>query len=251
MNNHENLSEPCQFLEWDTEFFERRIARVVDTHLNAERMQAILEWCSDRRIECLYFPADLDERQTIRLAEEHGFHLVEVRLNYETSLKSWDPQTRPRQAEGLSVRPGSPQDVPAIQEIAKNSYVNSRFYFDENFSQAQWQNYYRAWVKKSFEGGAELALVAEAEGEILGYITGLVTGEKEGWYELTGVKEGSRRSGIGHELFRSGLDWYVQHGIEYLWVSTQGRNLPTQRMIQRHGFISRSCQLYYHKWFNV
>ena len=72
----------------------------------------------------------------------------------------------------------------------------------------------------------------------------------EGIYELTGVKESARKSGVGQELFRSGLDWYVRSGIESIWVATQGRNIPTQRMIQRNGFITRSCQFYYHRWFD-
>jgi GNAT superfamily N-acetyltransferase len=59
----------------------------------------------------------------------------------------------------------------------------------------------------------------------------------------------SRGFGIGHELFASGLDWYLREGVDRIFVNTQARNIPTQRMIQRHGFISKSVQLYYHKWF--
>ena len=40
-------SEPCQFLEWDTEFFGHRIARINGTHLDAPRMNASLEWYAD------------------------------------------------------------------------------------------------------------------------------------------------------------------------------------------------------------
>jgi GNAT superfamily N-acetyltransferase len=177
---------------------------------------------------------------------------VEVRLTFERWLKNWDPQTRPREAEGVLIRQAQPRDIPALQEIASNSYVDSRYYFDKRFSERQWQEYYRTWVEKSCSGGAELALTAEKGGEVLGYITGQVDHEKgEGIYELTGVKESARRLGVGQELFRSGLDWYVGAGVGYIWVATQGRNVPTQRMIQRNGFITRSCQLYYHKWFEA
>ncbi len=85
---------------------------------------------------------------------------------------------------------------------------------------------------------------------MIGYITGLVDKENNtGIYELTGVRESARRSGVGQELFRSGLDWYVRNNVPSIWVATQGRNVTTQRMIQRHGFLTKSCQLYYHKWF--
>jgi GNAT superfamily N-acetyltransferase len=244
------ICDLCQFLEWDSDFFGVRIARLKAARLSVSSLKSVDDWCDQESIDCLYFLSDSDDPQTIWLAEEHDFHLVEIRITMEKSLKDWDPSTRPKAAKEAQIRPVQPADIPILQEIARTSYVDSRFYFDRNFSESQWSSYYATWVKKSCEGGADLALVAELEGRVKGYITGLIDKEKDqGIYELTGVDPSVRRSGIGQELFRSGLDWYVQHGIDYLWVATQGRNVTTQRMIQRHGFISKSCQLYYHKWF--
>lgn len=241
----------CQFLDWDTTFFGSRIARLNAARLTSDSLNEALEWCKSEQIDCLYFLADSDDPPTIWLAEQNQFHLVEIRYTLERSLKDWNPETRPRAAEQVVIRDALTQDIPMLQEIARLSYVDSRYYFDRHFGEEQWAGYYATWVKNSVEGGADLRLVAEQDGEILGYITGLVDWEKnQGIYELTGVKSESRRSGVGQELFRSGLDWYVHHGVADLWVATQGRNLTTQRMIQRHGFLSRSCQLYYHKWFD-
>ena len=245
-------SEPCQLLEWDTQFFGHRIGRIQAHRLEANLLAAIDEWRRQHAIDCLYFLADSDDPQTITLAQAHGFQLVEVRLIFERSLKNWDPRTRPREASDLLIRPVRPEDIPVLQEIARNSYIDSRYFFDRRFSEQKWQEYYRTWVHKSCSGGAALALAAERNGEVLGYITGQVDQEKgEGIYELTGVKEAARRLGVGQELFRSGLDWYVGAGIQSIWLATQGRNVPTQRMVQRNGFITRSCQLYYHKWFEA
>jgi ribosomal protein S18 acetylase RimI-like enzyme len=244
------LNEPCEFLSWDTEFFEHRIGRIHSNQLDDKSVESIFAWSENNGIECLYFLANSDDPDTIRSAEQHHFQLVEIRLNMERFLGDWQPETRPRTSQKLLIRPGKPDDIPAVQEIAKDSYLDSRFYFDKCFSEGKWQAYYATWVKKSFSGGAELVLVAEIEHEIVGYITGKI-GESptEGIYELTGVKPEARRAGVGQELFRSGLDWYKQNGVEYVWLATQGRNVATQRMIQRNGFITKSCQLYYHKWF--
>ena len=245
-------SEPCQFLEWDTQFFGHRIGRLLAHRLETEVLEAIDEWRRRQAIECLYFLADADDPQTISLAQAHGFQLVEVRLTFERSLKDWDPRTRPREAKDLLIRPVQPQDIPSLQEIAQNSYIDSRFFFDQRFPEEKWQAYYATWVGKSCSGGAELALAAEKDGQVVGYITGQADrARSEGMYELTGVKESARRLGVGQELFRAGLDWYAQAGIQLVWLATQGRNVPTQRIIQRNGFITRSCQLYYHKWFEA
>jgi dTDP-4-amino-4,6-dideoxy-D-galactose acyltransferase len=243
--------EPCRFLEWDSEFFGKRIARLHGTRLDQNKIHEVLDWCRSRSIDCLYFLADSDDPPTIWLAEEHHFRLVEVRYTLERSLTDWDPASRPHGETDVLIRDVRAEDIPFIQEIASTSYVDSRFYFDPNFSQENWSRYYSTWAKKSCEGGADLALVAIIGSELVGYITGLIDREKnEAIYELTGVRESVRRSGVGQELFRSGLDWFVEHGIPRIWVATQGRNIVTQRMIQRNGFLSKSCQLYYHKWLN-
>ena len=176
---------------------------------------------------------------------------MEIRITLERSLANWDPETRPKSVDDLLIRSFHSDDLHTLKTIASNSYVDSRFYFDNKFPEEKWQAYYETWVEKSCQGGADLVLVAEKEGEPVGYITGLIDKTThEGIYELTGVKESARKAGVGQELFRSGLDWYVRSGIQSIWVATQGRNIPTQRMIQRNGFITRSCQLYYHKWFD-
>ena len=242
---------PCRFLEWDTSFFGKRIAQVQGSSLNQEFIRLVIDWCDEQSIDCLYFLSTADDLETVRIAEDHGFRLVEIRFTLERSLKDWDPETRPRSAENILIRPAVFEDIPDLQEIARQSYVDSRFYFDKNFSSKLWGDYYATWVKKSCEGGADLALTAVMDNRTVGYITGLVDQQtNQGIYELTGVSESERRSGVGQELFRSGLDWYVRHAIDYLRVATQGRNIKTQRMIQRHGFLSKSCQFYFHKWFS-
>ena len=242
---------PCQFLDWDTEFFGYRIARLNGTRLEPVLLKAVFDWCKAQNIECLYFLAETNDPQTVWLAEEHNFNLVEIRITLERSLLDWNPETRPRAAEeGVSIRDVEQADIPVLQEIARSSYVDSRYFFDRHFTEENWRSYYATWIKKSCTGGADLALAAVKDGEVIGYITGLIDKENNtGIYELTGVNESARRSGVGQELFRSGLDWYARNNVPSIWVATQGRNVATQRMIQRHAFLTKSCQFYYHKWF--
>jgi dTDP-4-amino-4,6-dideoxy-D-galactose acyltransferase len=248
----DETATPCLFLEWDTNFFGRRIGRLNSRSLSPAVVEQTDAWCRTNAIDCLYFPAEASDPATVRLAEANGFHLVEVRLIFERKLDTWQVGAPSRARPDLVVRPSQASDIPALQEIARSSYVDSRFYFDEHFSEEQWSAYYRHWIAKSVSGGADLALTAEIGGEIAGYITGLIDREKnEGVYELTGVKQSARRAGVGQELFRAGVDWFAEQGFPSMWLATQGRNVPTQRMVQRYGFLTKDCQLYYHKWYSA
>jgi GNAT superfamily N-acetyltransferase len=245
-----NHNEPCQFLEWDSNFLGFRIARVLAEHLDDQNIKQIYDWSEQNAIDCLYFLANADDTHTIRTAEELDFLLVEIRLNFECWLKDWDPGTRPKTTTGVTVRAARLEDLPALQKIASTAYVDSRYYTDEHFSRDIWQAYYATWVKNSCEGGSEMVLVAEAGDEVLGYTTGTFDHDKtgSGRVELIAVRQDVRKLGVGRELLLCGMDWYSQHNVNYVWLSTQGRNIAMQRMIQKNGFVTRSCQLYFHKW---
>ena len=242
--------EPCRFLQWDTKFFKYRIASANDRSLNQKLWEAIKQWCESNTIDCLYFLGDADDPLTMRIAEENLFRQVEIRITFEKWMEDWDPETRPVANEMIHTRPVREGDIPTLQEIAINSYPDSRFYMDTCFSEESCQRYYQAWIKKSSEGGADIVLVSEIDDQIIGYISANLEKDKtKGRFELTAVRPEYRRHGVGQELFRSMLDWCSLSGVEHVVVSTQGRNVSTQRMIQRHGFITKSFQLYYHKWF--
>jgi hypothetical protein len=67
-----NEGAPCEFLEWDSNFFGRRIARVRGTQRSAGEIQSSLEWFRAERIECLYLLAPSADTHAIQLIEEYG-----------------------------------------------------------------------------------------------------------------------------------------------------------------------------------
>lgn len=240
----------CDFLDWDSQFFNLNIARANTQSLDANLLNQIESWCIEQSIDCLYFQTNADDNKTIRIAENHGFNLVEVRMTYERTLKGWENQTHPHIPPEIHVRPARPEDVPVLQSFSENAFIHTRYYADEHFPREKCHQLYKLWVKRNCEGYAQLALVAESDGQLQGYLTGFKSStEPTGQFDLTGVRKGVRRGGIGHALLRTGLDWYARQGIEYVWAITQGANIATQVLVQRNGFIARSCQLYYHKWF--
>src|SRR5580692_11543770 len=77
-------SRPCSFLEWDSQFFGRRIGRVEGHRLDAELRSRISAWCLENAIDCLYFLADANDSQTVVCAEEWKAHFVDIRVTMES-----------------------------------------------------------------------------------------------------------------------------------------------------------------------
>ena len=243
--------EPCQFLPWDTDFFARRIARVTGHRLTPQRVEAILTWCETHAIDCVYFLADSDHAETVRLAENYGFRLVDIRVTLQCNLKDRQATLSNNPTEIVRVRQSRPSDIPALQAIAQSSYGDSRFYFDPCFPIESCEALYETWIKRSCEGYADVVRVAEVNDQPVGYVScHLMRNAPHGQIGLVGVGSQTRGMGVGQTLLYHSLDWFADHGVEVVRVVTQGRNIAAQRLYQRCGFLTHSVQLWYHKWLS-
>lgn len=238
---------PCRYLDWDSEFFSRRIARITTSRLSAETLACVLRWCDVHSIECAYFFAAPDDDASVRLAEDHGFRLVDVRLTLGRSLAR-GAYVLPT-AEATPTRPARLEDVPALRAIARVNHHDTRFYHDGNFPRSQCDALYETWIERSCAGWADCVRVTERAGRPVGYVSCHLAAAGAGRIGLLGVDAAVQGRGVAGSLVASALGWFASRGTERVTVTTQGRNARAQRLYQRAGFLSTSIELSYHRWF--
>ena len=237
-------TEPlCSYLDWDSEFFKRRIARLNLPRLDEEIVREALQWCRDNRIDCLYFLASAGDPQTTQLADASGFQSVDVRVTYERAVAEGEEAFR------TGVRLMRDTDLYALKAIARGAHRDSRFYSDEHFDRAQCDLFYETWIENSFRGFAQAVLVAESDGIPAGYLTCHYKGQ-ESQIGLVGVSADHQGKGLGSMLVQSFLPWSRTQSATRAKVVTQGRNVNAQRLYQKHGFLLASEQIWYHRWFS-
>jgi dTDP-4-amino-4,6-dideoxy-D-galactose acyltransferase len=229
-------SVPAEILEWDTAFFGFRIARVTP-----ESAGEIDAWCASEGVRCLYLLCRVEDAETIRTAEDHGYRLVDVRMTL-------------RQQPGVKVdaagpaRPARSEDLLALQAISRECYHDTRFYNDPGFPRPLVTSLYETWIRRSVEGWADAVLVTEDHAGPTGYITC----HQQGWrIGLVGVASRARGEGVGRTLVTRALEWFRAEGAPEVAVSTQGRNTAALRLYQRCGFLLEAVELWYHKWYRL
>jgi len=244
MNSSTERDPVCTYLEWDSQFFQRRIARLNRHRLDHATMTECAHWCRHHRIDCLYFLADSNNLETPRLAEANDFHLTDIRMTLGRVVVPEDFAAN--SFDGF--RHAREDDLRALRTIARTSHHDTRFYFDGHFEQEKCALLYATWIENSFRGFAQAVLVAEADGEPAAYLTCHLN-DQASQIGLVGVGEGHRGKGLATKLVRAFLSWSREQGARRALVVTQGRNLPAQRLYQRNGFITSSMDLWYHRWF--
>jgi len=234
----------CTYLAWDSEFFGRRIARLNRNQLDEQSLDEIQTWCSAQAIDCVYFLADSNDVQTIRIAERNDFFQTDVRMTFEKALTT---NQEISVAEG--VRFACTKDLDVLRIIARSGHRDTRFYFDEHFERAKCDLFYETWIENSFRGFAKAVLVAEEKGKPVGYVTCHLPAPQEAQIGILGVADQWQGLGVGTKLVQHFLNWSVQQGARRATVVTQARNVRAQRLYQRNGFVTSLSQLWYHRWF--
>ena len=244
-----DLTRVCELLTWDTEFFGRRIADLKPLRLTERILDYAFRRCQEWGVECLYYQSDCHHARSVSLAERHGFHFVDIRLTFEYQFSAARRRMARAMPAGLQIRPADIADLPALQDIASDSYLDSRYYFDERFPRERCQTFYTEWIAKCVRGMADRVLVAEQAGHVVGYVACRRLLPMLGNLDLIGVHPAARRQGTGRALVQAALDYFATQAVERVQVVTQGRNYPSQRLYQRCGFVTKHSRLWYHKWF--
>jgi dTDP-4-amino-4,6-dideoxy-D-galactose acyltransferase len=236
-------SEVCTYLDWDSQFFGKRIARLNHSRLSQSSISLVLSWCAHQRIDCLYFLCDADDTETGRVALQNNFAEVDVRVTLARTISEQDV----RPVMDPSIRVAQDSDQPALIRLAGKLHHDTRFYFDQRFERSRCDLLYAKWIEKSLADPAQTVFVPEIDGEPAGYIACATRG-RDAQIGLLGVGEANAGTGLGKKLVQNFLSWAARQGASRATVVTQARNTAAQGLYRRCEFLPVSFQRWYHYW---
>jgi GNAT superfamily N-acetyltransferase len=109
---------------------------------------------------------------------------------------------------------------------------------------------YGRYLVSHLDDPGTLVLVAEREGEVIGYLYADV--EDTSWRDLRGpcgfvhdvfVAEGARGSGAGRALMRTAIEWIRSHDREQVVLSTKTGNDRARRLFAELGFRATMVEM--------
>lgn len=230
-----------RLLEWDSEFFGQRIARLEVDDLEPQAAALAEAWCREQAIDCAYLLVGVADQAGLDRARAHGFRLVDLRVTLETATTA---AGRP-----APIRVAVPADLAQLQAIARAGHRDGRFHADGHFAAARCDEFYATWIANSCAGWADRVFVIDEGAGANGYLT-LHKRADQGAIGLLGVGSDVRGRGLGTCLLTAAQDWCAQHGLSRLTVVTQGRNQAALRLYQSAGFRVTGLQLWHHRWFS-
>ena len=222
----------CEMLDWDSDFFGVKVARITEPVLTSEELTSILAELKHKRVELVYWPSrnecDCDEMK--RLCG----HLVDNKTTFVIDFRrlDWDALISTDIVEPYS------QSMPItdMEDLAVQSGEYSRFAVDPRFPRETFVALYQTWIDRSLrkEIASEVLVIREAS-----RIVGMVTiGEKDGRGDIGLIAVETKCWGkkYGEKLVRAAQRWFVKNGYLFGQVVTQGKNTPACNLYKKCGY---------------
>jgi hypothetical protein len=232
-----DLIEP---LPWDTEFFGIPIARVDLTGADAERLRAIDAAARAAGIACLYGTLDTADEAAAYLVQTYGHRLVEVPLTFDRPAMPFTPKP-----SSSTVRPGTLDDLPALEPAIETLAPWSRFAADPRFGPDAARRMHHAWIERAARETEERALyVAYDDTGITGVATFVRSPVPR--TDIKGVTKPS--SGAADALMAAFFEWAGDGPTQAGPIAA--RNMAPIRYVERCGYRVHRTRYLFHRWLD-
>ncbi|MFL5321847.1 MAG: GNAT family N-acetyltransferase [Myxococcaceae bacterium] len=144
----------------------------------------------------------------------------------------------------LQIRPARSEDAKALGRMgAQLARQHHRFDAERFMLPDDVESGYCWWLSKEMNAKDAVVLVAELDGDVVGYAYGRV--EERDWNLLLDrcggfhdlwVEERARKSGTGAKLAEEMMKRLLALGVPRVVLSTAAKNEPAQRLFQRLGW---------------
>lgn len=240
------ITDLIRKLEWDSDFFGFSVAFVSSKLLTNSVSYHVEKYIEKNDIKLTQYLCDCHDPGSVRMAEKSGFHFVDIRLSFDQKLES--PKAVDLE-DGFTFGVATEKDVGDLKKIAHNIYVDSRYYYDGNFSNKKIDKFFSDWVEKGVQGTFDdICFSVFHNGKAIGFCTVEYNIEKVANIGLFGISKEYRGRNVGLNLLHSVHNHLMEKGYTKLNVVTQGRNYGAQRLYQKAGFQTKKTELWYHKW---
>jgi len=233
-------------LDWDSDFFGFPIAYLSSHIITDSVMFRIDKYVKSNNIKLIEYLCNCHDYGSVLAAENHKFHFADIRLTFERSIQKHANVVLP---EGFYFGKAEERHVGKLKNIAENLYLDSRYYFDKNFDIEKTNIFYQNWVEKAVLGTFDNECYCVfVQDEPVGFCTIRYSKSNNVNIGLFGIDNQYQGIGLGKNILFLVFNELNDKQIEKIFVVTQGRNYPAQRIYQSVGFLTKSTELWYHKW---
>ncbi|MBX3285966.1 MAG: hypothetical protein R2746_08400 [Acidimicrobiales bacterium] len=236
------MSAPWTFLEWDSEFFGLGIGRVELDGLDDAAVAEVEAEARAQGVVCLYGSVEPVDAQLTYRVQELGYRFVENATTFDLRLDEPPIPCPP----GVTVRLGTPDDLPALAGMIDGLAPWSRFAVDPRFGLEASRRMQHAWAERGVRPGSDehQLVLAEDDTGAIAFITRTIHPTPR----VDGVGTTARGSGAARYLIEDARAWAAPHAL--LGGPIASRNVAALRYVSHCNYRVAHVRYLYHRWLD-
>jgi len=214
-------------------------------------LSRVLEFCLNGKVSFLIGRCSAQDLDVAQAMEAQGFLIMDTQIYYLKDLKVGIPTM---DSHPVNIRPVVSGEIEKIREIASDAFRGyyGHYHADPRLDKYKCDEAYVSWAVRSClsKEVADEVLVAERDGDLVGFATMRLNNPSEGEGVLFAVSPRAQKTGVYRRLISSGINWCRTKGATKMIVSTQITNFAVQKVWVREGFEPLKALYTFHKWFD-
>ena len=229
-------------LDWDSNYFGIESARVnLRGIATMEEQNEIIKLCEKYKFIAIVNFDNVVENN-VWIGKKTDSFLVDINVQFSKKVH----KTNKNNNKICYVTNNLKRDQNII-EIAKNSFVYSRFFLDKNLPIAKSKNIYAYWTEGAFEKQDKYFVLYSDNTVVKGYICFTIQDNFITIQLIAGDKKYQGQS-IGKSLINEMEYFVMKMGINDIRVGTQANNVSAIQFYNSIGFKQIECNVVYHYW---
>ena len=253
-----------QLSKWDTDIFEKRIAKIdyflVDEktlYANisiAEKLLSIFHsWVRENEIDVAIVRLDTNFFTPIIAVQKENYIFFECITIPVLDLIS-KPILKPANTTFRYFKKGKEEELKNF--AVRNGYKKSHFYLDPKFNRDKVDRMYATWIGTALEKNQKMVIIEDGSNNVIGIflydVLDLtdVFNKKFGMWKYAAVDNKYRGKGYGKKLFYCAIKSCKENNVDIIDSGLATKNTPSVNLHTIFGFRN-VCSLYtFHKWFD-
>jgi ribosomal protein S18 acetylase RimI-like enzyme len=222
----------------------RRVYRLTDPDRAAEALGQVAGGGEPVLIEAKIPAADV---RTVALLTSLGFRVIDTGVQLDALPAALLARVAKLERSTCRVRHATPADRAAVERVAGDNLVTSRFHLDPQIDPARASGLKRAWVGNFFEGRrGDRLFVAESDRGVAGFLL-VLERDGEGVIDLIALDPILRGTGAAGALILAWVE--CAPALTRVVVGTQVSNVQSLRAYDKLGFrvCGASYALHHHR----
>jgi ribosomal protein S18 acetylase RimI-like enzyme len=236
------MKQKYEFLEWDSNFFDFKVAKIIDEKLNAVELEKILKELKKVNTKLVYWASNSDYEIPSEIAETFDVFLTGQRIVFIKNIHSADITKKSLPITKIKKYKKTKPDNDLI-DLVINGSKYSRFYVDPKISQKQYEDLHKLWITNSVKNNTIFYCIEKDK--IIAFIS-LNQKNKRGNIDFIVVNNAYRGKGLAKALLYQAHEWFSTNGFKTVQAVTQKENIAACKMYEKLGYTIEKTENFYH-----